>query len=453
MTARRLAAAVRSGEISPVELTAHYLDRADRLDHRVGAFVVVCREDALDQARKAERIVAEAVDPPALLGLPVPVKDLHAAAGLPTGYGSAARPGPRAAADGPVAALLRAAGALVPGKTSTPEFGLTCYTDFAETAPGLRPARNPWSSGLLAGGSSGGAAAAVAAGLAPFAHGSDGGGSIRIPASACGLVGIKPSRGVVPVGADPFGLAVSGPIARDVRDAALLLDALTGNQDGLFLAAADRPPARLRIARTALPAYPDTVIHPECLAAYETASRILAGLGHEIVELPPVRTPELAGLFETAWMVLAAAEPVRADREHLLQPLTRWLRDRGREITPAAFAQLRTRLAAEAERALAVMAPYDAVLTPALAEPPVPVGHFTSGTPEEDFALQNAHTPFAALANITGQPSLALPMRWTPDGLPVGVLLSGRPGHDAALIALAAQLEAATPPRPPFPFD
>ncbi|ROO89510.1 amidase [Actinocorallia herbida] len=460
LTARRQAAAVRSGEISPVELTAHYLERVDRLDHRVGAFVTHCPETALDQARKAERIVAEAVAPPVLLGLPVPVKDLHVAAGLPTGYGSLARGEPRSPVDGPVAALLRAAGAVVLGKTGSPEFGLTCYTDFthfaqaADLAEGVVPptVRNPWAPDRLAGGSSGGAAAAVAAGLAPLAHGSDGGGSIRIPASACGLVGIKPSRRVVPVGADPFGLAVSGPIARDVRDAALLLDALSGRAGTPFLDAAERPPGPLRIARTALPADPGTVIHPECLAAYETASRLLAGLGHEIVELPPVRTPALARLFETAWTVLAAAERVPADRERLLQPLTRWLRERGGRVGPAALAELRTALAAEADRALAVMAPYDAVLTPALAEPPAPVGHFTSGSPEEDFARQNAHTPFAALANITGQPSLTLPLHWTRDGLPVGVMLSGRPGGDAALIALAARLEAAAPAGPPFPF-
>ncbi|MCD0452805.1 amidase [Actinocorallia sp. API 0066] len=449
LTAREQAAAIRAGELSPVELTEHYLGRIARVDHHVGAFAAVCPDLALDQARKAERQALEAVAPPVLLGVPVPVKDLYTVAGLPTGHGSAARRDPPGAHDGPVAALLRAAGAVVTGKTSTPEFGLTCYTEGGATPC----ARTPWDVTRLAGGSSGGAAAAVAAGLAPLAQGSDGGGSVRIPASACGLVGMKPSRGVVAVAGDPFGLATSGAIARDVGDAALLLDVLAGRTGGSggFVEAARRPPGRLRIARTTAAADPVS-LDPSCLAAYEKASALLAGLGHEIVEAPPLRTPRLARTFEALWAVLAAAEPVPPAREELLQPLTRWLRDRGRRTTPAEAARLRATLEAEAARILAITDAYDAVLTPTVAEPPVPVGHFAAQPPEVDFARQIAHTPYAALANITGSPSITLPLHWTPDGLPVGVLLTARSAQDALLLSLAAHLESATPPPPRPPL-
>ena len=219
-------------------------------------------------------------------------------------------------------AQLRAAGAVFTGKTATPEFGLPCYT---ETRIGP-PARTPWDLSRSAGGSSGGAGAAVASGLAPAAQGSDGGGSIRIPASVCGLFGIKPSRGRIssaPLMPDLVGLGVDGPLARTVADAALLLDVMTGNNPGdmytqpplppgeTFLAHARRDPGRLRIGRTLQHPVDGGEVHPDCVAAYEEASMLLADLGHEVVDIQAPLSPDAVPFFETLWYAMATLAPVR----------------------------------------------------------------------------------------------------------------------------------------------
>ena len=234
LTVIELASAIGAGELSPVEVTDHYLRRVSELNDQVGAFFTVSAELAADQAMAAEKAAAQAGGQaalPPLTGVPIPVKDLNRVAGVRQTLGSAAYLSNVPDADDYVVRRLKDAGAVITGKTATPEFGLPCYT---ETRIGP-PARTPWDLARSAGGSSGGAAAAVAAGLAPAAQGSDGGGSIRIPASVCGLVGIKPSRGRVspgPFGADLDGLASNGPIARTVADAALLLDVMAGNFPG-----------------------------------------------------------------------------------------------------------------------------------------------------------------------------------------------------------------------------
>src|SRR5689334_14714267 len=243
LTATEQAAAVRDGSVSPVELTEHYLDRIDRLDAALGAFITVTPELARKQAADAEaQAVAarrEGRELPALHGVPVPVKDLNFVAGVRCTLGSAAFAEHVPDTDDHVVTRLREAGTILLGKTNTPEFGLPAYTE-NRLAP---PARTPWDLERSAGGSSGGAGAAVAGGLAPIAQGSDGGGSIRIPASVCGLFGIKPSRGRVsqgPIMPDLFGLSANGPLARTVRDAAALLDVIAGPMPGdLYLA----PPA------------------------------------------------------------------------------------------------------------------------------------------------------------------------------------------------------------------
>ncbi len=234
LTLIELATAIRDRQVSPVEVTNHYLRRTEQLNPQVGAFYTVTAELAEEQASAAEKAIAGGAERsalPPLLGVPIPIKDLNMVAGVRQTFGSAVYEDYVPAGDDYVVAAIRAAGAVITGKTATPEFGLPCYT---ETAIGP-PARTPWDLSRSAGGSSGGAAAAVAAGLAPAAQGSDGGGSIRIPASVCGLVGIKPSRGRVsegPIVPDLFGLAVNGPIARTVADAALLLDVMSGNYPG-----------------------------------------------------------------------------------------------------------------------------------------------------------------------------------------------------------------------------
>ncbi|HEV7933572.1 MAG TPA: amidase [Actinomadura sp.] len=459
LTAVQQAAAVRNRELSPVEIVDHYLARIDRVGAQVGAYVNVTGELAREQARKAERTVTEAADPaglPPLLGVPVPVKDLNMVHGVPITFGSTVFDDLTGFADDHVVTLLRDAGSIMIGKTNTPEFGLPCYTENS-VAP---PARTPWDLGRSAGGSSGGAAAAVAAGLAPVAQGSDGGGSIRIPSSVCGLFGIKPTRGLVsqgPVIPDLFGLSTNGPIARTVRDAALLLDVMAGRMPGdLYLAPplpdgetfsgyAEREPGRLRIARTIEPVVPGAEVHPDCVAAYEEATSLLAGLGHEIVDVPPAFGPDLVPIFETLWAVMATLTPVDPLREDRLQPLTRWLRDRGNGVTAPALFAAHAQLQAALRGAFTAMAEYDAILQPTLAQPPVPIGYFHDAEPAENFERQKRFTPFTSIYNISGQPAVNVPLHWSEEGLPIGVMLAGRLGGEGTLISLSAQLESACP--------
>jgi amidase len=390
-----------------------------------------------------------------LHGVPVPVKDLNMVSGIPLSLGSTAYAGFSGFADDVVVTRLAQAGTIMLGKTNTPEFGLPCYTE-NEVAP---PARTPWDLSRSAGGSSGGAAAAVAAGLAPAAQGSDGGGSIRIPSSVCGLFGIKPSRGRVsqgPIVPDLFGLATNGPIARTVRDAAALLDAMAGPAPGdmyhvpapsePFLAWADREPGRLRIARTTETVVPGVELHPDCLAAYEEAAALLEELGHEVVELPAgLIEPGVVGPFLMLWSVMATLTPVDPAVEDRLTPLTRWLRERGLQVRAADLLAGQTQIQLAMRQALPVMDGFDAILHPTLAQPPAPIGYFTEVEPAENFERQIHFTPYTSLYNITGRPAVNVPLHWTADGLPIGVMLAGRLGEEGLLIALSAQLEAARP--------
>jgi len=459
LTVTELAAAIRRRELSPVQITAHYLDRMERLNDTVGAFYTITAELATDQAAAAEKAVTRADDPaglPPLAGVPIPIKDLNMVAGVRQTLGSAVYLDNVPDVDDFVTAQLRVAGAVITGKTATPEFGLPCYT---ETAVGP-PARTPWDLGRSAGGSSGGAAAAVAAGLAPAAQGSDGGGSIRIPASVCGLFGIKPSRGRIsgaPIMPDLDGLGTDGPIARTVADAALLLDIMTGNQPGdmytqpplpageTFLGYAGRPPGRLRIARTRQHVIGDGTVHPDCAAAYEDASELLASLGHDVVDIDLPFGPETVPPFEVLWYAHAMLAPVDPARQDLLLPLTSYLRERGSQVTAEQLIQAQAYLQFLVRGALAVLNGYDALLTPTLAAPPVPVGYFDEVPPPENFERQKRFTPFTPLFNVSGQPAVNVPLHWSPEGLPIGIMLAGRMGEEGTLISLAAQLESARP--------
>ncbi|WP_068110039.1 amidase [Nocardioides dokdonensis] len=452
LTALEQGALVRRGEVSPAELVEHYLDRVARLDD-VGAFVHRTAEQARERAVGLGSRPPEGAGP--LWGVPTAVKDLNLSAGVRTAFGSAAYDDHVPEISDGVVLSLEAAGLVSLGKTATPEFGSPCYTE----PEGHPPAVTPWDRTRMAGGSSGGAAAAVAAGLVPLAQGSDGGGSIRIPASCCGLVGLKPSLGRIsgtPVYGDPIGLSTSGPLARTVRDAAALLDVLAGHRtgdptwapepDGTFLDACDREPGRLRIARFIEPVIAETDVDPECHAAWEAASRLLEGLGHEVVDVPVPMSREAVPVFETCWAVLTAMSTAPEGREHLLRPLTRWLSERGRAASGPdlglAIGAMR-RHAAEAVRALAA---YDAVLTPTLATVPLPVGALRDDAdPAADFEAQKRFTPWTSAWNVTGMPAVSLPLHWSADGLPVGVMLAGRPAGDADLLALAAQVEQAAP--------
>jgi amidase len=295
----------------------------------------------------------------------------------------------------------------------------------------------------------------------PVAQGNDGGGSIRIPASSCGLVGLKPSRGRVsggPLSAEVAGLAINGPLARTVRDAAALLDAMATPMTGepfwapplpageTFLARAEREPGRLRIGRFARPAITDTAVHPDCLAAYEAASDLLAELGHDLEDVDPPFDPGLVPAFETVWGVSAAGIPCPPEREDRLRPLTRWLRGKGQATSAPEFTAALGALQTASRAGLTGLAGYDAVLTPTLAQPPAPIGALRDDAdPARDFDNQKAFTPFTAVANVTGQPAMSLPLSWTDAGLPIGVMLAGRQYDEATLLALGTQLEAARP--------
>ena len=464
MTALAQAAAVRTKQVSPVELVEHHLDRVQKRSAELGAFVTVTADAALAQAREAEDRVLRG-DPatlPPLLGVPTAIKDLNLTAGVRTTLGSALFADWVPPVDDNVVTLLRRAGTISLGKTNAPEFGLPCYTEPA-VAP---PARTPWDPSRSAGGSSGGAGAAVAAGLVPFAQGSDGGGSVRIPASVCGLVGIKVSRGRVsngPIGGDVTGLSWNGPLARSVRDAAALLDAMAVPMPGdphwapplpggaTFLSCAGRDPGRLRIGRYVTPVIAGAEVHPDCLAAYEAATRALTDLGHVVEDVAVPFPPDTMSLFESVWGASAASAPVDPARQGELTPLTRWLRQKGAGVTGAQFVGAISRLQMLSRQWITRTAGYDAILTPTLASPPVPVGWFTgAGDPAEDFARQERFTPFTAVYNLTGQPAVSLPLHWTEpaDGspvLPIGVMLAGRPADEATLISLSAQLEDAVP--------
>ncbi|HET7326112.1 MAG TPA: amidase [Nocardioidaceae bacterium] len=456
LTALEQAAALRRAELTSTELVEHYLDRIRRLSDDLGAFVTVTAEQALAAAARLDRAGAVGRDGPPLRGVPVAIKDLTATAGVRTTFGAAAMRDFVPDVSDEVVLRLERAGLVSLGKTNTPEFGSPCYTE-PEVAP---PARTPWDLRRGAGGSSGGAAAAVAAGLVPWAHGSDGGGSIRIPASSCGLVGLKPSRGRVssaPMFGDPVGLGTHGTIARTVRDAAALLDLMSGPAVGepswapalpngeTYLHWCDRPPGRLRVARFSEPVIADTAVHPDCLEAYEQASALLTDLGHDVED---VASPLPAGsveVFETCWAVLTALLPPEVAESADLRPLTRWLAERGRRVSAPEFGlavgELR-RLGAHAVRALA---PYDAVLTPTLAAPPAPVGSLRDDArPDRDFENQKRFTPYTSAWNVTGMPAVSLPLHWS-DGLPIGVMLAGRPAQEHLLVALAAQVEDAAP--------
>jgi amidase len=459
LTVLELAAAVRGRELSPTEITGHYLDRIERLNAEVGAFYTVTADLARDQASQAEKALARADDPgslPPLTGVPIPIKDMNMVAGVRQTLGSLAYEDNVPQEDDHVTAALRSAGAVITGKTATPEFGLPCYT---ETAIGP-PARTPWDLSRSAGGSSGGAGAAVAAGLAPAAQGSDGAGSIRIPASVCGLFGLKPTRGRIsyaPIVPDLAGHSINGSLARTVADAALLLDVMTGNRPGdmytlpplpageSFLRHARREPGQLRIGRTQQHAVDGGEVHPDCVAAYEEASTLLADLGHEVVDMQPPFGPEVVPYFETLFYSVSTLAPVAAADEQRLLPLTRYLRQRGKATSAADLIFAQAYLQFTVREAWKTLNDFDAVLTPTLAAPPAPVGYFEEVDPPENFERQKRFAPYAAVYNVTGQPAVSLPLHWTDAGLPIGVMLAGRMGDEATLISLSAQIEAARP--------
>lgn len=448
LSAIELTAALKRRELTPSAVTAHFLAR---IEHReaLGAFAEVTPDAAFARASDLARTEPEGV----LWALPLADKDLVARAGVPTRYGSRARADFVPEASDPLAAALDGAGAINLGKTATSEFGLTGYTE-----PRIgRPARDPWNPTNGAGGSSGGAAVAVAAGMLPAAIASDGGGSIRIPSATVGVVGLKPSRGRLPIGSgldSPDGLAVTGPIARSVADAAFLLDVLTGLAPyryavgapgaGPFLDAASMPSRGLRVGVTTVSPWDqseDIRLDADAASAVARAARALEGAGHRVDEASwrPRGYPEL---FHVLWRASAARLPLDDEDLRLVEPLTAWLVEQGRGLSASEL--LGAQIAARAfERAtVEAFAPYDAVLTPALALPPQQVGWYDGLDPERTFARQVEYAPYSSFVNVAGLPAVTLPVAQGASGHPVSVQLIGRPGGEAAILALAAQLES-----------
>ncbi|MCS7482454.1 amidase [Umezawaea endophytica] len=434
-----------------MELTTHYLNRIEKINPLVGAFAAVAPEAALHAAEIAERSVLDGSDLSPLHGVCTAIKDLNFTAGMPAAFGSAAIPHFVPEVDDNVTSLARAAGMVILGKTTTAEFGAACYTETA-VAP---PARTPWDTTKSAGGSSGGAGAAVAAGLVSLAQGSDSAGSIRIPASACGLVGLKPSRGRVsagPFSGEIIGLFTNGVLARTALDTATMLDALAvpmpgdpfalpapGTGFAEQTATLSRP---LRVARFARPVKEGVAVAPECVEAWEVASATLQSLGHRVEDVDCPFPPEVEAVFRTLFSVSVATVPLDPAQEQLLQPLTRWLRGQGETVSATQLTRTIATAQQMARRAVAAFADHDVVLSPTLALPPVPLGFFRNDEhPDVELDGQAAFNPFAPLYNLTGQPAVTVPVHWSEEGLPIGVMLAGRAREEGTLLGLVHQLE------------
>ncbi|HVC85961.1 MAG TPA: amidase [Gaiellaceae bacterium] len=437
-----LAARVRDGEVAPRELAEETIGRIEATNPRLNFLVTDCFEQAL---------ATEPRDGP-FRGVPILIKDLNETGGVRTTFSSRAFANYVPAADAAVVRRIKDAGFVVLGKSNTPEFGLTAVTE--SVLNGV--CRNPWDTDRTPGGSSGGAAAAVASGTMPLAHGSDGGGSVRIPASCCGLFGIKPSRGRVspaPYVSGSLELSQSGPLSVTVRDAAAFLDAIAGYETGdahwappperPFLEEVGADPGTLRIAFATEPPIPHE-IDPRVVDVARQAADALAALGHEVVEGGPQWSDQaLLGGFAKIWQVGPAMFPV-SDLS-LLEPLNRALAETAHQTSSVVFAQAVAGLQRMARRVVSFWDDVDVVLTPGLGRLPVPVGWmFEPDDPWEQFRRGGAFTPFTPIVNVTGQPAAMVPFGVV-DGLPVGIQLIGHPAGEAALFRLAAQIEEAHP--------
>ncbi len=454
-----LAGLVRKRQVAPSELLDAAIARAEALNPRFNFMA----QKHYDYARSE---LAKGLPKGPFTGVPWLLKDLAAyIKGLPTEGGSRLNKGQRGLFTSELVERYRRAGLVVFGKTTTPEFGLTGTTESAL----MGATRNPWNPERIAGGSSGGAAVAVASGVIPAAHASDGGGSIRIPASCCGLFGMKPSRGRMPMG--PYrtegwgGLSVQHAITRSVRDSAALMDATHGLEPGsrygapspagTFLSEVSRNPGKLRIAYMPRPVG-GSPVDPDCLAAVAAAAKLCESLGHHVEEAAPKLDVAAIGLASFVLIAASVAADVldRAkDLGHepgadLLEPITLGFVGYGRTTTGMDFARANNTLQGVAISVAKFMAQYDVILSPTLASPPLPLGriNLSPGVSFEEWGTRAAvFSPFTQLANLTGQPSMSVPLGQSRDGLPIGVLFTGRYGDEALLYRLAGQLERAAP--------
>jgi amidase len=450
-----LAALVRGGEISARESVGAALERIEALDGRLNAFLEVDGERAMAAAAEIEP-----GDERPFAGVPIAIKGNIPVEGLCMNFGSRFLEGHRADHTAYMVRRLRDAGFVVVGSTNLPEFGILPTTEPRHSGV----TRNPWDTGRTPGGSSGGSAAAVAAGMLPVAHGNDGGGSLRIPAACCGLVGLKTSRGRVSRGPDLGDslLASDGVLTRTVAETAQVLDVMAGYEVGdatwaprpaePYAPAVRRDPGRLRVAMTtdnALGVEPD----PECVRGMRAAGELLASLGHEVeAAAPALPGRESLRLFISVFapavsLQISYGEMLagRRPEDGEIEPLSRAVCGLARGMDSITYLGAVAQLQALARGIVAFFAEYDLLLTPALAERPLPIGECNGlgERPLEDLARSGRFTPYTALFNITGQPAMAVPMGFGPDGLPTAAQLVAKPLGEDTLLQVAAQMEAA----------
>ncbi len=457
-----LAALVADGAVTPAELVEEAIARIEKHNPTLNA--VIYRID--DQARaNAARSATAGERGGAFRGVPFLLKDiLGNYAGVPTTAGCRFMRGVPAAHDDTLVARYKAAGLIVLGKTNAPECGILPTTESVLYGP----CHNPWNVQYSTGGSSGGSAAAVAAGIVPLAHTNDGGGSIRIPAACCGLVGLKPTRARNPMGPDigdfANGLAVDHVVSRSVRDTAAALDCTHGSEPGdpywappvprPFLDEARTPPGCLRIAfSTRAPS--GVPLHPECVAAVKATAKLLEDLGHVVEDAAPeIDSGMLMRAFMTvfmsahAWVIDAfALLNGRTPTEKDFEGFTWSIYQQGKQLTAPQYLLAIAMLQRISRQIATFHQTYDCWLTTTLGAPPLALG--TVDVNERDimkgFAPLVDYVPFTPIQNATGQPAISLPLHWTRDGLPVGVMFAGRFGDEATLLRLAGQLEQARP--------
>ncbi len=467
-----LAALVRAGEVTADELLDTALAQVTATDEVIAAVVHV-------QEGVARKAIAAGLPDGPFTGVPFLLKDLGGEAiDFPTSMGSRLYEGYRYSYDSELFVRLRATGLGTFARATSPEFGIGATTE--ATVYG-RPTRNPWNRDHVAGGSSGGSAAAVAAGVVPMAHGSDGGGSVRIPASSCGLFGVKPTRAMLPdgpaAGEGWAGMAIEGFLTRSVRDTAALLDATVGPDvgapyyapaiEGTFMEAITRPPRPLRIA-VSTHSFTGEEIHPDCVTAVQDAAALCESLGHHIVSAAP--TIDIRS-FAHAWANIVACGTQLTVRSRLaslgrslvdddLERVTGLACELGATVSGADYLEAIDVVHALGREMARWFGDYDVLLTATLAEPPTTIGRMASDRADGwsdflDYRLNHVlpYSPFTALANGTGQPAMSVPLWWNSAGLPIGTHFMAKAGDDLMVLQLAAQLEHAAPwfhKRPPL---
>lgn len=432
-----------AGEISSREVTEHYLRQSEKLS-TLGAFVHLSEHALADAARADRNFMRGQIGK--LHGLPTAFKDLNEIAGMPTSYGTAAMKHVTAFRDHPMVSRLRAEGMIFTGKTQVPEFGLSSYSENLVAAP----SRNPLNPTASSGGSSGGQAAAIAAGMIPFGPGSDGGGSVRIPAAACGLVGLKPALGRIPadvhdgyydsLGAPKF--TVSGPLARDAKDAALLLDAMVGEDRYLrLLSDASVDSLRgLRIGYSTHSPFESTYeisLSTAARQAFQTGLRILESR-HHLNEAKLRYAQDYPETFLTIWT--NGLQHLKLTDEQALGTLAKGFRRRAQLRSESTALTAAARIKQIAADFITQWSAYDVVATPAMAQTPPPIGHYTQHDADTDYRLQCQYTPYTSMVNVAGCAAITVPVSHSADGMPMSIQLISPRGNEGELLILAHQL-------------